>query len=732
MPVYRGPRPYTEVDELFFGRDREIDDIVDLIQRNRLSIVTAPSGVGKTSVLLAGVVPQLRQIYQDELKEVSVALGPTLVCRNWLGRSRRTADVILRDAIVSGIQDLMNTDRTTFLRTTALHTEIALKLRETAENLQANAERAPHVALIDFLGACAANTQRLTIIFDQFEDALRLPTDGGKQLLRVISAVFQQESRVRVLLSFRQEFLMKMHDLELSVGGLLKRTYYLQSVDAEAIDQIIVAPAQRENIEFTADAAQTLKGWLKQPVGSGDVDGSSDRADGDEAMFSLLALQALLVDVFEFLVEAKRRRTIDPDSLKAYRSERLADTTELAHRVLENHIEKVLARTRGDNTTLLSEALGDDESDFLLKRLFARMPPHLTSGARPGAPGYKNQVPLHKMIKEVLYDELRILGIDVTDKVVQHEIVRFTLEARNVSPAFGATGRSLDLDVCSGHARQMGWSSGRTAEVLIIALSELLRRLDAGNVLKSLGSGDESAYELVHDGLGPAVQNWADKFRGSPDDAASSLVKLSGVTFRWRREAFEPGRVLNNVFWQGCEISGVAFQDVVFTECDLRGTLFRDCIFSGGGFQGKSNLDGVIFEHCEFRGSKSNGNAPVVMSEGRIRSALFAACTFENLHIKGVRLDGTIFTRTSVPGKAIIEDSSLEVMVFRDCELKRSEGREFQTGILVRRCDVICSRIVSSNGCEQSFVYLDPSTNLYPPEPYFTSEPNRLYSTPSA
>ena len=120
------------------------------------------------------------------------------------------------------------------------------------------------------------------------------------------------------------------------------------------------------------------------------------------------------------------------------------------------------------------------------------------------------------------------------------------------------------------------------------------------------------------------------------------------------------------------------------------------------------------------------------MSAGRVRSALFAACTFENLHIKGASLDGAVFTRTSVPGKAIIEDSSLEVAVFRDCIAEMSKGREFQTGILVRRCDFIYSRIIASNGREQSFVYLDPlDNNLFPPEPkYFTGDPVRHF-TPS-
>jgi AAA+ ATPase superfamily predicted ATPase len=58
---YVGPRPFeTEEEKKFFGREREINEIVSLIIANRLLLMYAASGAGKTSLINAGVIPSLR------------------------------------------------------------------------------------------------------------------------------------------------------------------------------------------------------------------------------------------------------------------------------------------------------------------------------------------------------------------------------------------------------------------------------------------------------------------------------------------------------------------------------------------------------------------------------------------------------------------------------------------------------------------------------------------------
>ncbi len=53
-------RPFREVDEpYFFGRESYIAQLVEAVQKKPFSAIIGPSGSGKSSVVFAGLVPQL-------------------------------------------------------------------------------------------------------------------------------------------------------------------------------------------------------------------------------------------------------------------------------------------------------------------------------------------------------------------------------------------------------------------------------------------------------------------------------------------------------------------------------------------------------------------------------------------------------------------------------------------------------------------------------------------------
>ena len=65
---YVGPRPF-EADEadLFFGREGEVRELLSHVVANRIVLCYAASGAGKTSLLNAGVIPQLEREEQFEI-----------------------------------------------------------------------------------------------------------------------------------------------------------------------------------------------------------------------------------------------------------------------------------------------------------------------------------------------------------------------------------------------------------------------------------------------------------------------------------------------------------------------------------------------------------------------------------------------------------------------------------------------------------------------------------------
>ena len=65
---YRGLMPYTEEDaEFFFGRDRDTRLIIDNLKAYRITVLYGPSGVGKSSVLHAGVLKGMNDAEKESL-----------------------------------------------------------------------------------------------------------------------------------------------------------------------------------------------------------------------------------------------------------------------------------------------------------------------------------------------------------------------------------------------------------------------------------------------------------------------------------------------------------------------------------------------------------------------------------------------------------------------------------------------------------------------------------------
>jgi energy-coupling factor transporter ATP-binding protein EcfA2 len=61
MYPYPGLRPFNDDESIFFkGRDKNIDSIIELLEKNKFVMLTGASGDGKSSLVYAGIVPNAR------------------------------------------------------------------------------------------------------------------------------------------------------------------------------------------------------------------------------------------------------------------------------------------------------------------------------------------------------------------------------------------------------------------------------------------------------------------------------------------------------------------------------------------------------------------------------------------------------------------------------------------------------------------------------------------------
>ena len=81
---YKGLMPYSEEDApFFFGRERWCRIITDNLMASRLTLLYGASGVGKSSVLRAGVAYHLGQVAQQNLKEFGKPEFAVVVFNSW-------------------------------------------------------------------------------------------------------------------------------------------------------------------------------------------------------------------------------------------------------------------------------------------------------------------------------------------------------------------------------------------------------------------------------------------------------------------------------------------------------------------------------------------------------------------------------------------------------------------------------------------------------------------------
>lgn len=216
---YKGLRPYTVEDQVyFFGRERDEDIIESNLDSATLTILHGASGVGKSSVLMAGVLPRVR-----ETPGVAVVLF-----REW--------------------------QTTEFL--TALKREL---LRAVGEKVGGELKADEGKSFSDLVREC---NQRLGgpvfFIFDQFEEYFQYhaapPGDGRPPSaqaehfdLELARAVNRRDVKAHFLLSLREDSLSKLDRLSGRIPNLLGNTLRLEHLNRESAEEAIRGPLGKFN-----------------------------------------------------------------------------------------------------------------------------------------------------------------------------------------------------------------------------------------------------------------------------------------------------------------------------------------------------------------------------------------------------------------------------------------------------------------------------------------------------
>lgn len=240
---YKGLLPYTESDaQFFFGRDTDTDIIAANLISSRLTLLYGPSGVGKSSVLRAGVVNTLQRRTGENLVERGSAEFVVVYFNNW------------RDNPIPGLIEAAQKAVSGLGTTGHLPpTPADLGQGRLLEHLQ---------TLADSFGG------DLLIILDQFEEFFlyHARQDGEGFAVEFPQALNHPALRANFLLSFREDALAKLDFFQGYIPNLFKNYLRIKHLDLAAGREAIRKPLERYNALYSDLPPVTIEPALEDTI----------------------------------------------------------------------------------------------------------------------------------------------------------------------------------------------------------------------------------------------------------------------------------------------------------------------------------------------------------------------------------------------------------------------------------------------------------------------------------
>ncbi|WP_215455600.1 trypsin-like peptidase domain-containing protein [Streptomyces sp. ATCC 21386] len=211
-------RPLAAFDEtaarFFFGRERETSEVAELVRGNKAVALVGPSGSGKSSLAMAGVVPLLRREGYE-----AVVLRPA----SSHGSPPAALAAALLPLLEPGLSEVDSLEKT----------------QKLAAVLRGDSGPGLHSTVTSVLNRTGA--RRLLLVVDQCEEALAAPAEEVTALADLL-AVGSLPDTVRVLITLRADFLDPVLATP-SLGPLAgHRIHALRPMDHDQLREVITRP----------------------------------------------------------------------------------------------------------------------------------------------------------------------------------------------------------------------------------------------------------------------------------------------------------------------------------------------------------------------------------------------------------------------------------------------------------------------------------------------------------
>jgi WD40 repeat protein len=226
---YRGLLPYTEADaDLFFGRETEVRLIANTAKARRFVVLYGPSGVGKSSVLQAGVVRQIRDENRRRFERFGAVETVVVYVKEWRDDPRA--------ALLAAVRDAFTTMPGAEAFGEPPEQPIGQHVQDSGEHVVDEILRRRSDRSVDLL-----------LILDQFEEFFLYHRARAEEFAELFEELTERGTRVNVLVSLREDALALLDEFEADIPAVFESTLRLEHLDAAAAEAAIRKPLDHYN-----------------------------------------------------------------------------------------------------------------------------------------------------------------------------------------------------------------------------------------------------------------------------------------------------------------------------------------------------------------------------------------------------------------------------------------------------------------------------------------------------
>lgn len=351
MNRYPGSQPFTKkYQSLFFGRTQDIKELYRHINAHKISVLYGKSGLGKSSMLNAGVVPLLEK--KDNYLPYFIRFNNCIEAdtKNYVSPLQIFTNHIFQNGTTTNLLDIIQ--------------DSSISIWQQFKSLQLQ----------------HTNKDGILLVFDQFEELFTYPEEDvdafGKELAELLNNRMPQNFKrtlyrkykedneifndqdfdlqdletpieIRVVCSIRADRMSWMQKITNHIPNILRNCFELKPLNKEQATEAIVLPAELSDdifqsppFEYKKEAVNLILDYL---------------STGDSENIEPFQLQLICQFIEEEIVIRKKQTVISPQDL--------GNLKEITHNYYQNILTRFPASKQLDVRRFIEDGLIFEEEN---------------------------------------------------------------------------------------------------------------------------------------------------------------------------------------------------------------------------------------------------------------------------------------------------------------------------------------------------------------------------------